>query len=59
MGYRQFLIGAAALWLAASLPAKKKNPDDVTQTLSTPKEPPMVAIGEIDAVLRKVRSDCE
>src|SRR5438874_391960 len=46
MGYRQFLIGAAALWLAASLPAKKKNPDEVTQTLATPKEPPMVAIGE-------------
>jgi enamine deaminase RidA (YjgF/YER057c/UK114 family) len=28
-----------------ALPAKKKNPDDVTQTLDLPKDPPMVALG--------------
>ncbi|HWF10303.1 MAG TPA: hypothetical protein VG297_17670 [Bryobacteraceae bacterium] len=36
----------AAGLLAAALLAKKKNPDDVTQTLDLPKDPPMVAIGE-------------
>lgn len=35
------------LLLAASLAAKKKNPDElVTQTLELPKDPPQVAVGE-------------
>ena len=34
------------LLLAASLAAKKKNPDElVTQTLELPKDPPQVAVG--------------
>jgi hypothetical protein len=36
--------------LAASLAAKKKNPDE-TQTLALPKEPPQVAIGEASKLL--------
>ena len=35
------LISFAILWAG-----KKKNPDDITQTLELPKDPPMVAIGE-------------
>lgn len=44
MRYRRVAI-LAVLSLAAAF-AKKKNPDDVTQTLELPKDPPMVAIGE-------------
>jgi enamine deaminase RidA (YjgF/YER057c/UK114 family) len=36
----------AAGLLAAALFAKKKRPDDTTQTLDIPKDPPLVAIGE-------------
>jgi enamine deaminase RidA (YjgF/YER057c/UK114 family) len=36
----------AVLFLAVVWAAKKKNPDDLTQTLDLPKDPPMVAIGE-------------
>jgi enamine deaminase RidA (YjgF/YER057c/UK114 family) len=36
----------AVIVLAASLAAKKKNPDDFTQTLALPKDPPAVAVGE-------------
>lgn len=36
----------AVLSLAVAFPAKKKNPDDITQTLDLPKDPPMVASGE-------------
>jgi len=35
----------ALLSLAAAYGAKKKNPDDLTQTLDLPKDPPMVAVG--------------
>ncbi|MDP9169378.1 MAG: hypothetical protein M3N54_02060, partial [Acidobacteriota bacterium] len=35
----------AAMLLAASLNARKKNPDE-TQTLALPKDPPAVAVGE-------------
>src|SRR5271165_1150113 len=34
------------LLLAISLSAKKKNPDEETQTLALPKDPPQVAVGE-------------
>lgn len=43
---RVFVAAAFALAAVIILPAKKKNPDNVTQTLELPKEPPMVAIGE-------------
>lgn len=36
----------ALLSLAVAFAGKKKDPDDVTQTLELPKDPPMVAIGE-------------
>ena len=36
----------ALLFLAVAYAAKKKNPDDITQTLALPKDPPMVAMGE-------------
>jgi len=40
-------IGTAALCCAIALIAgKKKNPDDITQTLELPKDPPAVAVGE-------------
>lgn len=35
-----------AAYAANTYAAKKKNPDDITQTLELPKDPPMVAIGE-------------
>ena len=40
-------IGTATLCCAMALFAgKKKNPDDITQTLDLPKDPPAVAVGE-------------
>src|SRR5580658_6715623 len=36
----------ALLLLAVANGQKKKNPDDITQTLDLPKDPPMVAVGE-------------
>jgi enamine deaminase RidA (YjgF/YER057c/UK114 family) len=39
-------IVAVALVLASLLQAGKKNPDDVTQVLALPKDPPAVAVGE-------------
>ena len=36
----------ALLSLAAAYGAKKKSPDDLTQTLELPRDPPMVALGE-------------
>jgi enamine deaminase RidA (YjgF/YER057c/UK114 family) len=44
----------ALLSLAATLAAKKKNPDDVTQTLELPKDPPMVASGESSRLIFQV-----
>jgi hypothetical protein len=43
--------GAVLLWLVTlclvnALAGKKKNPDDITQTLAIPKEPPSVTVGE-------------
>src|SRR5580658_6191295 len=35
----------AVLSLVVAFGAKKKNPDDLTQTLELPKDPPMVAVG--------------
>src|SRR6266700_5781033 len=46
MPKRGTAILLTTLCLAAALGAKKKNPDDVTQTLDLPKDPPMVAGGE-------------
>ena len=47
MRYTCAVLGIAALCLAATLVAgKKKNPDDETQTLALPKDPPAVAVGE-------------
>ena len=47
MRYTCAVLGIAALCLAATLVAgKEKNPDDETQTLALPKDPPAVAVGE-------------
>jgi hypothetical protein len=47
MGYRRLLVASAvAFAVAITIPAKKKNPNEVTQSLELPKDPPMVAIGE-------------
>lgn len=47
MGHRRLLVASAiAFAVAVTVPAKKKNPDEVTQALDLPKDPPMVAIGE-------------
>lgn len=40
------IVIVAVLSLAIAFAAKKKNPDDLTETLDRPKDPPMVAIGE-------------
>src|SRR5580658_11172262 len=45
MRYRR-VATLALLSLAVVWAAKKKNPDDLTQTLDLPKDPPMVALGE-------------
>lgn len=45
----------AATLLAATLTAgKKKNPDEITQTLELPKDPPAVAIGETRRLVFRV-----
>ncbi len=44
MRYRRIAI-LTAVFVAAAFAGKKKNPDDVTQVLELPKDPPMVAIG--------------
>lgn len=45
MQYRR--VAALGLFLAAVVIAgKKKNPDDITETLELPKDPPIVAIGD-------------
>jgi enamine deaminase RidA (YjgF/YER057c/UK114 family) len=46
MRYRQALRVAALVCCVISLAAKKKNQDDITQTLALPKDPPTVAVGE-------------
>jgi enamine deaminase RidA (YjgF/YER057c/UK114 family) len=51
MAYRRFLTGAVLssltlVCVAGLFAAKKKKSDDVTQTLTQPKEPPQVAVGE-------------
>jgi enamine deaminase RidA (YjgF/YER057c/UK114 family) len=53
MRYRRVAI-LAGICLAVAVAAKKKNPDDVTQTLALPKEPPMVAIGETSHLIFQV-----
>jgi enamine deaminase RidA (YjgF/YER057c/UK114 family) len=45
MRHKRIVI-IALLSLAAAYGGKKKGPDDITQTLDLPKDPPMVAIGE-------------
>jgi enamine deaminase RidA (YjgF/YER057c/UK114 family) len=42
--WRVAILGV--LSLAVAYGGKKKNPDDTTQTLDLPKDPPMVAVGE-------------
>lgn len=42
----QRVVIVALLSMAVAYGGKKKNPDDITQTLELPKDPPMVAIGE-------------
>jgi enamine deaminase RidA (YjgF/YER057c/UK114 family) len=44
MRYRRIAI-LTAVFVAAAFAGKKKNPDDVTQVLELPKDPPMVAVG--------------
>jgi enamine deaminase RidA (YjgF/YER057c/UK114 family) len=44
----------AVLCLAVAFAAKKKNPDDTTQSLDLPKDPPMVAVGETSHLVFQV-----
>jgi len=46
MRYRHLLLGLATLSLGVCLAAKKKNPDDFTQTHEVAKDPPAVAVAE-------------
>jgi hypothetical protein len=47
MGYRRLLVASAvAFAVAVTISAKKKNPDESTQSLDLPKEPPMVSVGQ-------------
>ncbi|MDE3194907.1 MAG: hypothetical protein KGN84_01075 [Acidobacteriota bacterium] len=57
MRSKPFWIGIAMLCCAAALVAgKKKNADDVTQTLALPKDPPAVASGETRRLIFSVSS---
>ena len=49
MRYRR--VAALGLVLAAVVFAGKKNPDDITETLELPKDPPLVAIGDSDRLV--------
>lgn len=51
MHYTRICIVLLIACLTTSLAAKKKNPDDVTETLELPKDPPMVAIGETSRLI--------
>ena len=42
IGTRTLIIACAVTLLCSPLPAKKKKPEDVTQTLDLPKDPPSV-----------------
>jgi enamine deaminase RidA (YjgF/YER057c/UK114 family) len=55
MRYQRVAI-VALFSLAAAYGAKKKNPDDLTQTLELPKDPPMVALGETRRLVFHVSS---
>src|ERR1700744_253444 len=46
MGTRRLAILLVTVFLAAALAAKKKNPDDITQILDLPKDPPVVGVGQ-------------
>ena len=46
MGTRRLAILLVTVFLAAALAAKKKNPDDITQILDLPKDPPVVVVGQ-------------
>jgi enamine deaminase RidA (YjgF/YER057c/UK114 family) len=53
MRYRRIAI-LTAVFLAAAFAGKKKNPDDKTQVLELPKDPPMVAIGTTSRLVFQV-----
>jgi hypothetical protein len=44
----------AVLFLTIAFAKKKKNPDDITQTLELPKDPPAVAVGETSRLFFQV-----
>jgi enamine deaminase RidA (YjgF/YER057c/UK114 family) len=46
MRYRRAFLGFVLLAANLFAAGKKKNPDDTTQTLALPKDPPAVAVGE-------------
>jgi enamine deaminase RidA (YjgF/YER057c/UK114 family) len=50
----QILTTACVLLLLAPLPAKKKNPDDITQTLELPKDPPSVTTADLHRLVFRV-----
>jgi len=52
MRYR--IVALTLLTMTIVWAAKKKNPDDVTQTLELPKDPPMVAAGETSRLVFQV-----
>jgi len=53
MRYRRIAV-LTVVFVAAAFAAKKKNPDDVTQVLELPKDPPMVATGATSRLLFQV-----
>jgi hypothetical protein len=53
MRYRRIAI-LAAVFLVTAFAGKKKDPDDFTQVLELPKDPPMVAIGVTDRLVFQV-----
>lgn len=54
MGIKTLAIACAVMFLASPLPAKKKNPDDITQTLELPKDPPAVTTADVHRMVFRV-----
>lgn len=54
MAYPRFAAVLVVCFFAAGLAAKKKKPDDITQTLALPKDPPFAAVGDASRLVFNV-----
>ena len=54
MGIKSLATACAVMLICSPLPAKKKKPEDITQTLELPKDPPSVTTAEIRRLVFRV-----